>query len=122
MPFRLAIPAFHVPEPWETFKLHQTPRGSVSYGMSLQGPEAGQTGEGSSFSCVASLITSTGLPKPSTFTIELRSITFEPWRGTGSYPRPVKNTASSTFSPQRWKPTSTSSTKYGVKYNQRPGR
>src|SRR6266567_2954473 len=119
MPFKLMTQVFRGRAAWETFNHPLRPLGNVSYGMFSRAPGADRTGEESSIFYVESPTTSTGLPRPSRFTIGLLSIIFGPLRGTDLSLRLVRSMASSTFSHQRWKRISKSSTRYGVKYSQR---
>src|SRR6266571_1886381 len=119
MPFKVMTQLFRGPETWETSNHPLRPLGNVSYGMFSPAPEADRTGVESSIFYVKSHTTSTDLPMPSTFTTGLQSIIFGPLRGTDLSLRLVRSMASSTFSHQRWKRISTSSTRYGVRYNLR---
>src|SRR6266851_5771337 len=119
MPFKLMTQLFRGRGTWETSNHRLRPLGNVSYGMFSPAPGADRTGEESSIFYVESPTTSTGLPWPSKFTIESQSIIFGLLRGTDLSLRLVRSMASSTFSHQRWRRISTSSTRYGVKYRLR---
>src|SRR6266568_3688174 len=119
MPFKLMTQLVRGRGTWETSDHPLRPLGNVSYGMFSPAPGADRTGEESSIFYARSPTTSTGSPRPSRFTTELQSITFGPLRGTDLSLRLVRSMASSTFSHQRWKRISKSSTRYGVKYSQR---
>src|SRR6266851_5967962 len=119
MPFKLMTQLFRGRETWETSNHPLRPLGNVSYGTFSPAPGADRTGEESSIFYVKSHTMSTGLLRPSKFTIESPSIIFGPLRGTDLSLRLVRSMASSTFSHRRWKRISTSSTRYGVRYNLR---
>src|SRR5437867_3716780 len=119
MPFKLMTQPFRGRGTWETSNHPLRPLGNVSYGMFSPAPGADRTGEESSIFYVRSHTTSTDLPMPSTFTIESQSIIFGSLRGTDLSLRLVRSMASSTFSHQKWKRISTSSTRYGAKYSPR---
>src|SRR3990172_2663640 len=104
-------------ETWESLPPHQTLLGNGSCGTFLQGPGEAQTEDVFLACCGMNPITSIGLPRPLTFTIEWRSITSEPLRRTGSYPPLAKNMVDSTFSLPRWKPICTFSMRYGNRYS-----
>jgi len=107
---------------WRRFILHPIHRGGVSYGMFSLGPVAEPIVARSSISSVTSLAMSTSSPRRLTFTIGSPSITSEPWRRTTSSLHPESDTASYTFSPKRWKPTFTYSTRSGVRSNPEQAR
>src|SRR5260370_39273705 len=119
MPFKLMTQPFRGQGSWETSNHPLSPLGNVSYGTFSPAPGADRTGEESSIFYVKSHTMSTGLLRPSKFTIESPSIIFGPLRGTDLSLRLVRSMASSTFSHQRWRRISKSSTIYGVKYSQR---
>src|SRR6266571_5960231 len=119
MPFKLMTQLFRGRGTWETSNHPLRPLGNVSFGTFSPAPGADRTGEESSIFYVKSHTTSTDSPMPSTFTTGSQSIIFGPLRGTDLSLRLVRSMASSTFSHQRWRRISKSSTRYGVKYSQR---
>src|SRR2546425_8913909 len=102
---------------WRKSILHPIHHGSASYGMFSLGHVAEPIVPRSSISSVTSLAMSTSSLRRLTFTIGSQSITSEHWKRTISSPHQGNATASSTFSPKRWKPTSTYSTRSGLRSN-----
>src|SRR2546427_62683 len=109
---------FKAPCNWRSSTPGPTLHGNDYSGTSSQDPAAEQTEERSSTSSEPNPETSISWPKPSTFTTESRSIIFALSKRTISSLPPANVTDDSTFSPQNWKLTCTSSTRSGTRYNQ----
>src|SRR6266568_1700361 len=102
---------------WRKSILHPIHHGSVSYGMFSLDHVVEPIVARSSISSVTSLAMSTSSLKLLTFTIGSQSITSVHWRRTISLLHPENATASSIFSPRRWKSTFTFSTRSGLRFN-----
>src|SRR5947199_8297472 len=102
---------------WRESILHPIHHGSVSYGTFLPGPAAGPIVARSSISSEKNLTMSTSSLKRLTFTIGSQSITSGHWRRTISSLHRGNAMGSSIFSPKRWKPTFTYSTRSRLRYN-----
>src|SRR2546428_3598148 len=108
---------FKAPCNWRLSTPGPTLHGNDFSGTSSQDPVADRTVEGSSTSSAPNHETSTSWPKPSTFTTASPSIIFELSKRTISSSPPANATDAYTSSPQKWKLTCTSSTRYGTRYS-----
>src|SRR5436853_4606381 len=102
---------------WRKSILHPIHHGNAYFGMFSLGHVEEPIVARSSVSSVKNLTMSTSSLRCLTFTIGSLSITSVHWRKTISLLHLVNAMASSTFSPKRWKPTFTYSTRSGLRSN-----